>query len=38
MRPPKYVPAEASDPTYIGVEESVTFDESVPDARSVPFL
>ena len=33
MSPPKYVPEVASDPTYNGVDELVTFDEFVPDAN-----
>jgi hypothetical protein len=38
MSPPKYVPDVASEPTYSGVDESVTLEELLPDARRVPFL
>lgn len=38
MRPPKYVPDVASEPTKSGVDELVTFEEFVPDAIWVPFL
>jgi len=38
MCPPKYVPFPASDPTYRGVNESVTLVEFAPEASWVPFL